>query len=515
MKKHSLKFGIVSTVLILKSICPINAQVTDLVAFCSQLKGFNLLGKFDVNWSNKGYSEEDFSLIKQLGFNFVRLPIDYRTYTREGDWDTFIETQVQQIDQAINWGINYNIHVCMNLHRAPGFCVNSAPLPPNQQLNLWTDTVAQNAFVNHWKYFAKRYKSVPSESLSFNLVNEPYDVTEDVYVQIMEKAINAIHDISPDRIIFIDGLDYGRWLIPALKSKPNVAQAIHCYDPFKLTHYQANWVNGSSNWSVPVWPMYNISAYLYGPWKSELKSSLTIEGHFPRGTEIIVNVGQVSIESTLAIKTDREQILEKKFTCTSDPGDDFTKVIETAWGYQNVSNKSFCGTLNEDATRVSFSNISGDWMTINSIAFKTKNKTKFIYPCDFAWGKKQATYLLDNSIHTATDGIDLLPFKLYKHNIQVAKEHKIAFMVQEFGVYNKTPHTVALYFLSDLIKLFRENKIGWALWNFTGPFGILNSGRADCNYELFQGYQLDKKLLNILTAGNTLIENEIDHTKGF
>jgi aryl-phospho-beta-D-glucosidase BglC (GH1 family) len=269
-------------------------EITDLIRFCAERKGFNLPGKFDVSWSNQGFIEKEFSLISELGFNFVRLPLDYRTYTKTGDWDQFIESEVHEIDLTIDWGMKYNVHVCINLHRAPGFCVNAATLPPNQQLNLWTDSVAQDAFVRHCEFFANRYKDIPQDKLSFNLPNEPANVTEEVYIPIMKRAIEAIHDVSPDRIIFVDGLEYGRILIPALKDELNIAQAIYCYDPFGLTHYKAEWVDGSSFWPVPHRPMLWISNYLYGPWKSEYKSPLVIEGNFPRGMEVIVNVRQVN-----------------------------------------------------------------------------------------------------------------------------------------------------------------------------------------------------------------------------
>ncbi|HYW94269.1 MAG TPA: cellulase family glycosylhydrolase, partial [Bacteroidales bacterium] len=209
-----------------------DSVITDLHHFCASQKGFNLLGKFDVNWSNDGYRESDFSMIHELGFNFVRLPVDYRTYTQAGDWDVFLENEVQDIDNAIQWGSQYDVHVSLNLHRAPGYCVNTSAVPPNQDLDLWTDSLAQQAFVRHWEYFAQRYKDIAPSRLSFNLVNEPSGVSEDAYVKVMQMAIEAIHNISPERIIFVDGLDYGRNLIPALKDEPYVAQAVHCYDPF-------------------------------------------------------------------------------------------------------------------------------------------------------------------------------------------------------------------------------------------------------------------------------------------
>ena len=481
-------------------------QVPDLVQFCAERKGFNLLGKFDVSWSNEGFTEKEFSMIHELGFNFVRLPLDYRTYTKTGDWNQFIESEVHEIDQAVEWGIRYDVHVCINLHRAPGFCVNESTLPPNQQLDLWADTVAQNAFVRHWEFFANRYKDIAPDKLSFNLVNEPAGVTEDVYVPIMKRAITAIHDVSPDRIVFVDGLEYGRILIPALKDEPNVAQAMHCYDPFGLTHYRAEWVDGADLWPLPQWPMLWVCTYLYGPWKSEYKSPLVIEASLPQGTEVIVNVRQVSIESTLQIKADNQVILSKKFLCGADTGADFSQVVNTQWGYQNISNKDFSAVTTTAAARLAFENVSGDWMTINSITLKWDSHVATFFLSDDTWGEKQASYSMDaEGTLKAPDGSDLLPFETYRTNFALAKEDSIPLMVQEFGVYNKTPHAVALGFLSDLVRFFDENNAGWALWNFSGSFGILNSDRSDCTYEYFKGYQLDRQMLEILTrlAGST------------
>ncbi len=478
--------------------------ITDIKTFCSQQKGFNLLGKFDFNWSNTGFTQKEFSIIHDLECNFVRLPLDYRTYTQAGNWDIFTERELVKIDQAVQWGNQYNVHVCINLHRAPGYCVNSSTLPVNQQLDLWTDTVAQKAFVNHWLMFANRYKDISPEKLSFNLVNEPNNVSEEVYVSIMKKAIDAIHKVTPNRVIFVDGLGYGRGLLLSLKDEPNIAQAIHSYDPFSLTHYKASWVEGSMDWPVPTWPMLSISNYLYGTGKSEFKSPLVIQGNFPIGTEIIVNVGQVSIESTLSIKAGNKIVLSKKFVCGPDLGTDFTKIVSTQWGYQNISNKDFSTILSEGTTSIAFENSAGDWMTINSITIKIGDSVNTYNLSDNSWGRKQATYKMDeNGELKATDGSNLLPFKDYQDIVEMANQNNIPIMVQEFGVHNQTPHKVTVDFLADLSAFFRENNLGWALWNLTGSFGILNSDRTDCTYETYQGYKLDRQMLDALTKSGT------------
>jgi endoglucanase len=68
----------------------------------------------------------------------------------------------------------------------------------------------------------------------------------------------------------------------------------------------------------------------------------------------------------------------------------------------------------------------------------------------------------------------------------------------ECGCYNKTPHDVFLAWFGDVIDILSSNDIGFALWNFRGGFGILDSGREDVDYEDWHGHKLDRELLDLL-----------------
>jgi endoglucanase len=68
----------------------------------------------------------------------------------------------------------------------------------------------------------------------------------------------------------------------------------------------------------------------------------------------------------------------------------------------------------------------------------------------------------------------------------------------ECGCWNKTPHDVFLAWFNDVLDILSSNNIGFALWEFIGDFGILNSGREDVAYEDWNGYKLDRKLLNLI-----------------
>lgn len=72
--------------------------------------------------------------------------------------------------------------------------------------------------------------------------------------------------------------------------------------------------------------------------------------------------------------------------------------------------------------------------------------------------------------------------------------------VGEFGAYNQTPHDVTLAWMRDVLGCWKKANWGWALWNFRGDFGVLDSKRTDVAYESFRGHQLDRKMLELLKA---------------
>jgi hypothetical protein len=481
---------------------PLVFSKIDLVKFSREHKGFNLLGKYDIGWSNNGFSEEEFEIVKDLGFNFVRLPLDYRTYTQTGNWDVFVDEEIAEIDKALEYGEKYGVHICICLHRAPGYCVNPASyLPANQNIDLWSDVTAQNAFLKHWEFFATRYKDIPWEKLSFNLINEPKDIDENVYTVLMKKAIDKIQAAQPDRIIFVDGLNYSRDILSSFSDRQNVIQAIHVYDPMTVTHYKAEWVSGAESWPLPAWPMTDVNMYLFGPWQSKYQSSLILNGTFPKHMEVILNVKQVSVQAALEIRLDNNVVYTKSFICGADPGQDWTQIISTQWGYQNISNKDYGVTLPASGSKLTFSITSGDWVSFNKLTLKTGSGNIEIIPANTEWGIKQSEYALtsDGKI-TDLAGNPVVPLGGLVKKLEAAESQNIPVMVQEFGVYNKTPHKVTLDYLTDVVKVFNKYQIGYTMWNMIGSMGIINSGRDDCPYEIYKGKSLDRQMTSIIQS---------------
>lgn len=71
----------------------------------------------------------------------------------------------------------------------------------------------------------------------------------------------------------------------------------------------------------------------------------------------------------------------------------------------------------------------------------------------------------------------------------------------EAGCHRHTPHAVFLAWLREVLAVLKRHQIGWALWNFRGPFGVLDSQRADVKYADWHGHPLDAELLALLRQG--------------
>lgn len=352
-------------------------------------RGFNLLDFFSPDPRNHrpGTTEDHLRWIADWGFDFVRFPMAYPYYldidrtkpVTPEDVLRIDPKRVDEIDRLVALAHKHGLHVSLNLHRAPGYCVNAGFREP---YNLWRDQAALDAFCFHWSMWARRYAGVSPERISFDLVNEP-SMREDMndqhskrgsvpgadYRRVAMAAAAAIRAANPAHLVVADGNDTGSTVIPELADL-NIAQSCRGYHPGIISHFKAPWAfKDVDNLPVPVWPG-------------------TIE-------------------------------------------------------HRNV---------------------------------------------DAATGKV--------TVRTEKLGREMLE-KFYQPWIDIMKQG-VGVHCGECGCWNKTPHAVFLAWFGDVLDILTSNGIGYALWQFDGDFGVLNSGRADVAYEDWHGQKLDRKLLDLL-----------------
>jgi len=462
-------------------------------------RGFNLLEKFIKGNNNGPFKEDDFRMIHELGFNFVRLPMDYRTWSVDGDWTKFDEAVLKDIDQAVAYGEKWGVHVNIAFHRIPGYTVAN----PKEATSLWTDAETQRVAALHWRTFAKRYAGIPSERVSFNLMNEPAGVDQDVYLAVVKQLVDAIRAEDPQRLIISDGLQWGGNTLPELKTM-RVAQATRGYAPMEISHYQASWVNGEQ-FAMPTWPLRQAPGLLVAPSKPDMAEgvaggAVTINGGFASESKLRLHVMAVSGRADLVVEADGREVWRHEFVCGPGEGEWKEAIHKPAWDvWQNIYDRDYETAIPAGTKQVAIKVVEGDWLQLTELGLTSAGGAEVTQSMEQSWNVMPAALTFDGK--TIGGGRErgrqwlkdevLGPWAAAKANGQ-------GVMVGEWGAFNKTPHDVVLAWMEDCLKNWQEAGMGWALWNFRGSFGVLDSGRADVVYEEFQGHQLDRKMMDLL-----------------
>lgn len=269
-------------------------------------RGFNLLDYFSpfpsTGIDRSKSTDDDFKWMVDWGFDFVRLPMAYPRYINfergkditAADVLNINQKVVDEIQELVYRAQKAGLHVCLNLHRAPGYCINAGFHEP---YNLWKDKEAQDAFNFHWAMWGRLFKDVSSKKISFDLVNEPtmredmndqYShstaVPGDVYRNVARAAADAIRRSNPDHLVIADGNSGGSSVIPEIEDL-NVVQSCRGYYPHFVSHYRAPWVfKNPDDAPKPVWPGEIAGKYysrkdlenLYQPWIELVKKGVGV-----------------------------------------------------------------------------------------------------------------------------------------------------------------------------------------------------------------------------------------------
>ncbi len=219
--------------------------------------GFNFQWMYDYDGRQLPLPPDERALdfLAYFGFNFVRIPLDYRFWTRDFDYFQPDQRVWEMIDRYLAACQARGLHLSLALHRAPGYCHRR---PELERDNLWQDAAVQAAFVFLWRGFAERYRHVSAEDLSFNLLSEPpkngeLGFSPSGYADLVRRTVAAIREVDPTRGMVVDGWAYGREPIPAL-AELDVVQGGRGFQPMALTHFGAPWRPDLADLPRPTYP---------------------------------------------------------------------------------------------------------------------------------------------------------------------------------------------------------------------------------------------------------------------
>ncbi len=179
---------------------------------------------------------ESVERMAEFGFNFTRVCLDARRFfsnasMEEANLNAFIE-----LDSLISMCVENGIHCSLNLHYDFG-----RDYYDSSKDTTFKDEAMQDAFVRFWEFLAERYKNISSNALDFDLMNEPREYRSDKqYIDLMNRTIDAVRAISPDRLIVVEMSGYSTTPVPQFAGR-QVVEAFHYYVPGSEENSTTEW----------------------------------------------------------------------------------------------------------------------------------------------------------------------------------------------------------------------------------------------------------------------------------
>jgi hypothetical protein len=206
------------------------------------------------------------------------------------------------------------------------------------------------------------------------------------------------------------------------------------------------------------------------------------------------------------VRADGEVVFQKAFVCgpVSKEGEKIVYRPQYS-SYANIFEQDETITLPRAASAIAISNDDGDWLTLDSLSIQLSPEQR-AYPLPFStdWGNKQGTQVFQpENVSEPWSGGEQWFDRAWIEQHEVAPWRQlgnqgVGIMVGECGCFNQTPDDVTMRWLEDTLASFQQAGMGWALWNFRGPFGVLDSDRPGAVYQDFEGHKLDTRMLKLL-----------------
>lgn len=400
------------------------------------------------------YEKEWIEVLRSQGFNFVRVPLDSRMIFKDSDMSLVNPAYLETMDDLIEYCAEAGIHVCFDLHDMPGFYTGG----DDSQITLWNDEKTQGIFVEFWRFLAEYYKDVPTNLLSFNLLNEPHSMdggpSDAVYSAIMLKAIDAIRKVTPARLIFVDMLGVLRGIPVQGLANAQVVQTVH---PYFLSD------------GTQQWPNYVINGFIH-----RNNGVLTLNGAFPAGTKITAEIVSVHGDSTFCMEADGKTAAEVALGTEAEGENGCYHIGEkgTDGEYRDYSGVHFTGKLTENCNQIKLVQEGGWWYAIEKLTVETDTYKVTVNSNGNVVGDGAVPILTFDEkggisaqeagtlVCQSREWLDEL-FRSYR---KFTEETGTPVMVQEFGFNETIDYKATLAAAEDFLSVLDEYDIPWCSW---------------------------------------------------
>lgn len=213
------------------------------------LKGVNLGGwisqfdKYDEKHFETFITKEDIEYIASLGFDHVRVPVDYNVL--EDEEGNIKESGFSYLEKCRKYCEECGLNMLIDLHECYGYSFDPLKADMDRKVFFY-DEKLQERFFKLWREIANRFKN-HQDMVAFEPLNEVVlREVKDAWNVVASKYIKMMREIVPNAYLIIGGVEYNNVLSVPLLEVPvdeKIVYNFHCYEPFIFTHQGAYWVD--------------------------------------------------------------------------------------------------------------------------------------------------------------------------------------------------------------------------------------------------------------------------------
>ncbi|MBU6453152.1 MAG: cellulase family glycosylhydrolase [Cyanobacteria bacterium REEB67] len=184
-----------------------------------------------------------FRLIKEAGFDHVRLPVRWETHCAGTAPYTIDPAFFERVDWAIAEARRNQLMIVVNMHHHEAF-----EKDPDGQ---------KERFLAMWRQIAERYREAPPE-VAFEIYNEPSkNIDAQKWNDFFGEALKIVRRTNHDRCVVVGPVQWNSIdQLPSLElpADPQLLVTVHYYQPFHFTHQGASWAGPeSTKWLGTKW----------------------------------------------------------------------------------------------------------------------------------------------------------------------------------------------------------------------------------------------------------------------
>ena len=212
-------------------------------------KGVNLGGwisqfaVYDKAHFDSFITENDIRNIASLGFDHVRVPVDYVLLEEEDG--TPKEDGLHYLGLCREWCETYGLNMLIDLHECYGYYFDPLKKGMDRE-RFFYDEALQERFLSLWSRIAEHFAPWPKQ-VAFEPLNEVVLIeVADAWNKVASNFIRHMRRIVPDSYLVIGGVCYSSVTSIPLLEIPlddKIVYNFHCYEPLIFTHQGAYWVD--------------------------------------------------------------------------------------------------------------------------------------------------------------------------------------------------------------------------------------------------------------------------------